>query len=152
MRTANHLLVFALDGQRYALRLSAVERVLRAVAVTPLPQTPEVVLGVVNVHGRILPVLDIRRRFHLPLRDLELSDRFIVARTARRPVILVVDDALGVVECTPQDVTTAGTVLPGAEYLEGVVRLTDGMVFIHNLDSFLSLGEEQTLQHALTGD
>src|SRR5262245_16324348 len=139
MGTANHLLVFTLDEQRYALRLSAVERVVRAVAITPLPKTPEIVLGVVNVHGRVLPVLNLRKQFGLPLQDIELSDRFIVARTAHRSVILIVDTVVGVVEFSVQDVIPAGVVLSGTEHIEGVVRFTDGMILIHNLDNFLSL-------------
>ena len=66
---ANHIVVFALDEQRYALHLLAVERVVRAVEVTALPEAPEIVLGVVNVKGRIVPVINVRRRFRLPERN-----------------------------------------------------------------------------------
>lgn len=65
MQTASHLLVFILDEQQYALRLSAVERVLRAVAVTPMPKASGIVLGIVNVYGRALPAIDLHeRRIH----------------------------------------------------------------------------------------
>jgi purine-binding chemotaxis protein CheW len=151
MRTTNHLLVLTLDEQRYALRLSAVERVLRAVAVTPLPQMPEIILGIVNVHGRVIPVVDVRKRFHLPTREIELSDRFIVARTARRSVIVVADTVVGVLPHAQHDVMPAGKILSGAGYVEGVVRLTDGLILIHNLDTFLSLDEERALHQALPG-
>ncbi|MBI3302855.1 MAG: purine-binding chemotaxis protein CheW [Deltaproteobacteria bacterium] len=149
MRTANHLLVLTLDEQQYALHLSAVERIVRAVAVTHLPQAPEIVLGVVNVHGQVIPVVDVRKRFRLPRRDIELSDRFIITHTARRPVIVVADTVVGVMTYTSQDVMPAETILPGAGYVEGVVRLADGLLFIHNLDTFLSLDEEQVLHEVL---
>src|SRR5277367_233894 len=71
---ASHLVVFDLEEQRYALRLSAVEQVVRAVEITPLPKAPEIIRGVVNVHGRVVPVYHIRARFRLPEREIDLSD------------------------------------------------------------------------------
>jgi purine-binding chemotaxis protein CheW len=149
MQTASHLLVFTLDEQQYALRLSAVERVLRAVAVTPMPKAPEIVLGIVNVHGRALPAIDLRRRLGAPTRSLELTDRFIVTRTARLPIILIVDSVIGVIEYEPSEITPTKKLLPKASAVEGVACFTDGMIFIHNLDSFLSLEEERALTRAL---
>ena len=64
------LVVFRLNGQRYALPLAAVERIVCAVEVTPLPGAPPVVLGVINVAGCVLPVFNIRRRFLLPEREV----------------------------------------------------------------------------------
>lgn len=149
MQTVSNLLVFTLDAQQYALRLSAVERVLRAVAVTPMPRAPEIVLGVVNVHGRAIPAIDLRRRLGLPVRALELRDRFIVTRTARLSILLVVDSVIGVSEYEPSEVTPAKNLFPKATPVEGVACFTDGMIYIHNLDSFLSLEEERALTRAL---
>lgn len=60
------LVVFRLDERRYALPLSVVERVIRAVEVTPLPKAPPIVLGAIDVQGRVVPVLNVRRRFLMP--------------------------------------------------------------------------------------
>ena len=60
MNARRTIVVFLVDGQRYALPLSAVDRAVRAVAVTPLPEMPPQVLGAINVHGRVLPVLSLR--------------------------------------------------------------------------------------------
>lgn len=54
------LVVFGIEGQRYALRLGAVERVLPMATVSPLPKAPTVALGVINLHGQVVPVLNIR--------------------------------------------------------------------------------------------
>lgn len=151
MQTASHLLIFTLESQQYAIRLATVERVLRAVEVTPLPKAPKIVLGIVNVQGCAIPVVDLRRRFELPSRELELSDRFIVTRTARFPVILIVDAVDGVMEYEPGVMTSAKRALPKGVAVEGVACLSDGMIFLHNLDSFLSLEEERTLARALPG-
>ena len=143
------LLVFTLDDWRYALELSIVERVYRAVAVTPLPDAPDIVLGVVNVRGNVLPVVDIRRRFRLPEKSLTPDDRLIIAHSTGRLVALVVDDVTGVVECAAKDITSASAIVPGMEYVEGVARLKDGMILIHDLARFLSLEEKAVLEQAL---
>jgi purine-binding chemotaxis protein CheW len=143
------LVVFALEDQRYALHLSAVERIVRAVEMTPLPKAPEIVIGVINVQGRIIPVFNIRRRFHLPEREIELSDQLIIANTARRTVALPVDTVDGVIERLSEEVTPADQVLPRIEYVEGIVKLENGLVLIHDLDKFLSIDEGTKLDEAL---
>jgi purine-binding chemotaxis protein CheW len=140
------IVVFTLDEPRYALPLSAVERVVRAVEITPLPKAPEVVLGVINAHGEIIPVVDIRKRFQLPARELDPDDRFILARTSRRLVALVADSVVGMRELEDRERVTADQILPGAEYIHGVAKLDGDLVLICDLDRFLSLDEEQMLE------
>jgi purine-binding chemotaxis protein CheW len=143
------LVPFLLGDRRYALHLRAVERVISAVEITPLPRAPEIVLGLINIRGKIIPVLNVRRRFHLPERQTELQDHFIIAGTSRRVVALPVDSAGGVIEISDQEVTEAAQILPALDYVEGVVKLRDGMLLIHDLERFLSLDEETTLDQAL---
>lgn len=147
----NNIVVFVLDEPRYALYLSSVERVVRAVEITTLPKAPEMVLGVINVQGSVMPVLDIRRRFRLPVREMKQDDRFIIARTTKRRVALVADSVAGVHELTEREMVNAQQALPFAEYLSGVAKLDDGLVLIHDLDTFLSLDEEKALDVALAG-
>lgn len=66
---------FDLDDHHYALPLTAVERVIRAIEITPLPKAPLIVRGIVNVEGRIVPVVSVRKRFRLPNREIEPRDR-----------------------------------------------------------------------------
>ncbi len=143
------LLVFTLDDWRCALELSTVEKVYRAVAVTPLPDAPDIVLGVVNVRGIVLPVVDVRRCFRLPEKNLTPDDQLIVAHSSGRLVVLVVDSVTDVIECSGKDITSASAIAPGMEYVEGVARLKDGMILIHNLARFLSLEEKTALEQAL---
>jgi purine-binding chemotaxis protein CheW len=119
------------------------------VEITPLPQSPEMVLGVVNYHGVVVPVLNMRRRFRLPERQPGLSDQLVIARTAKRLVALVVDEVNDVVTLPPELVVDPEGVLHGLEYVEGVALLEGGMVFIHDLDAFLSLDEERALESAI---
>jgi purine-binding chemotaxis protein CheW len=147
----SQLVVFALDDLQYALRLAAVERVERAVAVLPLPKAPEIVLGVINVGGRVLPVVDLRKRFRFPPRPVDVGDHLILARTHRRPVALLVDQVGGVVSFTEAQLVPAQEILPGLGYVDGIVKTRNGIILIHDLDQFLSLEEERRLDSALEG-
>ncbi len=144
------MVVFALEGQRVALSVRDVERVVRAVEITPLPKAPEAILGVINIQGRVVPVFNLRRRFRMRERDVALTDLMLVARTTRRSVALVADTVAGVEEWTAQERVPPETIAPGIEYVEGVVKRPDGMIFIHDLDTFLSLEEARQLEEALT--
>jgi purine-binding chemotaxis protein CheW len=141
----NQLVAFVLGEQQYALPLRAVQRVVRMVEVTPLPKAPEVVLGVIDFQGNIIPVMSMRKRFGLPEPEASVSDQIIVADMATRSVALVVNSVTGVLERTAEDVTEAEKIVPGAQYVEGITRLEDGILFIHNLEHFLSKKEEQQL-------
>lgn len=152
MEKLTQIVVFNLDEQRYALYLSAVERIYRAAEISPLPKAPEIVLGVVNVMGRIVPVVNVRRRFRLPERELKPGDQIVTARTSRRTVALVVDAVTGVIELPGEKIVLPEEIVPQMQYVEGVVKLEDGLALIHDLDRFLSLDEEGTLDVALNAD
>jgi purine-binding chemotaxis protein CheW len=143
------LVVFDLDAQRYALPLASVERIVRAVEITRLPNAPAIVLGAINVAGRVLPVLNLRRRFGLPEREIEEADQFLIAHTARGTVVLVVDEALGMLECLATEIIQPTQIAPGLDHLQGVVRLEDGLVLIQDLEKFLSLDEARALDKAI---
>src|SRR6266851_10286880 len=150
MDSSCQLVVFLLDDRQYALQhLASVEKVIRAVQVTPLPKAPEIVSGAINLQGRIIPVVNIRRRFRLTEREVNLGDRFIVARTPKRTLAFVADAVTGVLELPHDALITKERVIPGLEYLKGVAKLEDGMILINDLDTFLSLEEEATLETAL---
>ncbi|HSI11343.1 MAG TPA: chemotaxis protein CheW [Chthoniobacter sp.] len=149
MSADTQLLVFLLDGQRYALPLGTVERIVRAAEITPLPQAPPIVLGALDVAGTILPVLNMRRRFHLPERAIQPSDQFLLARAGKRPVALVIDAAADVIELPLTQIVPADTVAPGLEHIRGVARMNDGLILIHDLESFLSLDEAAALDRAM---
>lgn len=146
------LVVFTLDDCRYGLPLHAVERVVRVVEITPLPKAPEIVLGVVNVQGRVIAVVNIRKRFGLSERQPALSDQLIIARTPKRSVALLADAVTGVLEYAEHEAVAAPAIVPGTQYLAGVVKLADGMVLINDLAGFLSLDEERRLDEAMSHD
>lgn len=151
MNTRHRIVVFTVDEQRYGLPLHAVERVVPMVDVTALPAAPEIVLGVMNVQGRVIPVLDLRRRLRRPRRNISIDDQIVVVRTTRRSFGLIVDAARGVLEYSADEAVGAHDIVPGIEQVEGVVKLADGLVLIHDLEKFLSLEEESALDRAIEG-
>jgi PAS domain S-box-containing protein len=144
--------VFALDEPRYALPLSVVERVVRSVEITPLPNAPAIVQGAINVQGKIIPVVNIRERLQLPAREINCNDHFIIARTQRRNVALVSDYVAGIRELADGETEITRQSLPFVEYLHGVAKIEDNLILIYDLDAFLSLDEEQMLDNAIAGD
>jgi len=150
MRELAQLVVFRLDAQRYALALAVVERIVRAAEVTPLPKAPTIVLGVIGLESRVLPVLNVRRRFRLPEREIGPADQFLIARTRCHTVVLAVDEVQGLIEHSPTGIVGAAQIAPGLEQVEGVIKLDDGLVLIHDLGSFLSLDEARSLDEAMS--
>jgi purine-binding chemotaxis protein CheW len=147
--TGNHYLVFFLDDQRYALHLPVVESVARMVYITPLPGAPEIVLGVVNLRGKVVPIVNVRQRFDLPKREILLADWLIFAHTTRRLVGLVGSSVMGVVEGLEHSVVPTDEFFP-SPHLNGVIKFQDGLILIQNLGEFLSLEEEKSLDSALS--
>ena len=151
MDKSNRFVVFTLDEQRLALPLSATERIVRAVEVTLLPKAPEIVLGVINVHGQIIPVLNIRKLFHLPERGIDLNDRFILVNTATRTIAILATEVYGVVERSEQEVIADQDILPDIEYIDGAIKLEDGtigMIIMQDFDRFLTIEETPLLNNA----
>lgn len=144
------IVLFSLDELRYALHLSAVQRVVRTVEITPLPKAPEIVMGVINFHGEIIPVINIRKRFNLPVHEIELDDQLIIARTSKRLVGLVVDSVSGVHELEHCQLTATEGTFPYADYLSGIAKVENNIVLIHDLEKFLSLDEQLVMDEVLS--
>ncbi len=141
--------VFSIDGSKYALHLKKVERVIPAIELSPLPNAPGIILGAVNIEGRIIPVVNLRKRLSLQSKEIEPEDKYILASTQKRTFILIADDVEGVVDYDDKDMVDGKTVLPDLPNVEGILAMEDGMVIIHDVDKFLSLEEETELDSAL---
>lgn len=139
-----------LGERQYALPLAAVRRVERMVEVTPLPSAPEVVLGVIDVRGSIIPVMSMRKRFGMTEPEASPGDQLIVADAGGRSVALVVNSVTGVVERMAEEITEAERIVDGVQFVEGISRLEGGILLIHDLDRFLSQKEEKQLDGVLT--
>ena len=108
-----------------------------------------IVLGVLDLQGRVIPVINLRKRFRLPQQEIRTSDQFVIARAKLLTVALVVDRAERVLEGAGEAVIPPDDILAGMGYLEGVTRTEDSLVLIQDLASLLFPEEEVLLARAL---
>jgi purine-binding chemotaxis protein CheW len=143
---SDSVVVFALGEFRFALSMSVVERVVRAVEVSPVPGCPPEMLGVINLHGRLVPVYDIRARFGLIPQEVRVSDHMVIARTGGRLVAILVDGAVDVVSSsgTPVNLTTDALSILGD--VAGVVMQGDVIVPVQELSRCLPAGSWPTTE------
>jgi purine-binding chemotaxis protein CheW len=147
------LLTFVLDGQRYALRLNVVERVIRAAAVTAVPEAPAFVLGLVNLAGQLLPVLSLRRCLGLPDRRIRAEDQFVIVRTARSSLVLTVDAVQGVCMVnTAQTVPLEDVLRDGARRVQGQVMVNGEVVLLYDLEDLFSPADEDRILQATSAE
>lgn len=143
------LVAFLVAGTRYGVPLAATERVFRMVAVYPLPGAPEALLGVMNLHGRPIAVVDLRRRVGLPAGDYDLAAHLLIVSTPRRRLAIAADEVLGPMEIEPGAVAPPQAISPGRGPLNGVAALAQGLLFIHDLEALLTPDEERLVDRAL---
>jgi purine-binding chemotaxis protein CheW len=138
MTGAGQIIIFTLDEQRYGIPLNVVDRVVRMVAITHLPAGPDFIRGVINVQGEIMPVLDLRRRFGLLQRPVELCDQLIITCCASLSFALMIDSACEVREYTEQMLTESEVIFPDLPFVSAVVKLADGLILLSKPEYLLS--------------
>jgi purine-binding chemotaxis protein CheW len=148
--TAFPIVILEIGNGRFALPSLDVREIQRAVAIVPLPKAPPIVEGLINVHGRLVPVLDVRARFGIPPRLPSIADHFVLARAKERLVALRVDRALDVVRIDTADIDSADATGYGVPYVAGIAKLPGGLVLIHDLGTFLDAAEAATLDEAVS--
>lgn len=144
---ARAILVFCLDDVRFGLWADDVAEIIRAVWVTLLPGAPDVIEGVIDVRGELVPVLDVRRRFGLDARPLSPDDHMVLVRVGTRRRAVRADRVLELANVAPAEVAQAGDL--EVPHVAGVARLADGLVLLHDLATFLSAAEARALDQAL---
>lgn len=147
--SSSSLVVFRIGEQEFAVGVAAIERVVRAVEIAPLPEAPRGVRGVINLQGRVVPVFDLWARFGQPAREVRASDHLMIAHTLWRTVALLVDAVVGVVPRRDAEITSAAEILPDLECISGVMKLEGGLVLVHDVERFLSIEDHNALQMAL---
>ena len=149
MENTSHFLVFMLDDKQFALPLDTVERVIHAVEITDLPEVPAIVRGIINYKGTILPVFDIRPRFHLSQREIQPEDQLIIVNTPERTVALLVDTVSGDIEKLSSDVVPPGSKFAGTSVQEGILKMENGIILIPDLSNILTRQEDRILLKAM---
>jgi purine-binding chemotaxis protein CheW len=144
------VLEFACQGRHFALPLACVRRAVPSAEPVPLPGASDIVLGVLNVGGETVTVLDFARRAGCAATTLDPSQQFLIVDLGGFACALVADSVSGVrtVESGPaQWPRHAGA----ADFVDGAVRLDDGLCLVIDPERFLFDQERQQLADALAG-
>jgi len=140
------LVTFKLDDQEYGLIIENVVEVVRMVAITRIPKAPDVMEGVINLRGRVVPVINLRKRFGAPPKARDLDTRLLVARIEDRVIALIVDTVSEVLKLDGDSLDASNAVATGVtEYLAAIGKLGDRLLLILDLDAILSFDEERQL-------
>ncbi len=146
------LLLFTLSDLRLALPIAEISRVVRVVTINPLPQAPEIVEGLINVQGKIIPVVNMRKFFLLPETETSLEDNIIISDSMDRPLAILVDDVLSIHDFREEEILAADTLFRERGDLGGVAKLDGDILYIYNLEKFLTEKNREELQRLLSAD
>lgn len=139
------LVIASLDMLRLGIPVDAVDRVIMAAEITPLADMPPAIAGVIDIHGEVMPVIDLRERFRLPSKPLQPSDHFVIVRQGGRALAVAVDDVLDTAQFDPEALLPAPEVRPGIERIHGLVRLEDGLLVVKDPERFLDVDDWDAL-------
>jgi purine-binding chemotaxis protein CheW len=131
---------FKVSGQRFGIRLADINTIIRAVEVTPIPNSPEYLCGIIDMHGNVVPVISFHVRIGLPDRPTLIDDRFIIAKVPGKVIALRVDEVTGMIENVENHFLKADAITPDLE-IHGIVRSKNGLLVIYDLEKFLSSDE-----------
>jgi purine-binding chemotaxis protein CheW len=142
------LVSFNLGNEEFGVDIGMVQEIVRMPEITRVPRTPEFVEGVVNLRGKIIPVVDLRKRFRLPVSENTKSTRIIIVTMNGRTVGMIVDGVSEVrrisadsVEPTPDMVASA----IDASYLKGIAKLEGRLLILLDLNLVLNQEEQKQL-------
>lgn len=145
------LVTFGVGDSWYAAEIGHVERVLRHEAVYAVPGMPEWVEGVIDYQGRVVPVVDLHRRFGLPLGSREGAGRLLVFTLGDESIAAAVDRVIDVRTVAPGDLAPPPRLVRGtaSEFLRGMVRQGEAMLLLLDLLRLLSVDEQAALRDSL---
>jgi purine-binding chemotaxis protein CheW len=139
-------LTFALGKEEYGVSILRVQGIQGWDRVTAIPNTPDFILGVINLRGAIVPIVDLRRRFGMPAAEFGPTTVVIVVKVARqrqeRTLGLVVDAVSEVCNVGPEDCKPAPDFGGGVEnnFVQGLVTVDERMVILLDIDKLVSEG------------
>jgi purine-binding chemotaxis protein CheW len=148
------MLTFRLGGQTYGLPVTEVAQIIEMVTLTQLPQAPFAIQGVINWHGKITPVMDLRLRFGLPPKSYQLHTPIILTYLKGYTLGLIVDWVEAVMEIPAANLETGDMIIPSAlagsqpgamACLTGVVKVDRRLIPLLKLEAVLSLDEQTWL-------
>ena len=142
------LVTFRLANEEYGLPITKVREINRLVPVTKLPQTPSFVEGIINLRGLIIPVIDLRKRFEMPITDHDDDTRIIIVDISGQIVGITVDAVTEVVRLNRANIEPSpATVAVDSQYIDGVGKIDDRLIILLDIDKILTSQEELAVKH-----
>ncbi len=129
------LVTFEVAGEEFAVDILAVQEINRMMELTRVPQSPPEVEGVINLRGKIIPVLDLRKRFNLPVGDKNEQNRIIVVEIRKRVLGFIVDRVHEVLRISSSIVEPAPAMVCSidSDFIAGVGKLDDRLLILLDL-------------------
>ena len=142
------LVVFDLSTEAYGVDIGAVREIIRLQDITRVPRTPEFVEGVINLRGKVIPVVDLRKRFGLPAEDESKENRIVVVDIGAQDIGVVVDAVTEVLRIATESVEPPASVITTAdsEYLLGIAKLDSRLIILLDLEQVLTEADHKALQ------
>lgn len=129
-----HILICSVEDQQYAFDLSVVERAILAIETIPVPHAPKHVLGAINVHGRIIPVISLRELLDLPKKEIDINDHFVICRVGNQEAALWVDNVQMVQTCHADKLIPGHEIMPHLNTVRYALKEADTVTLILDLD------------------
>ena len=131
---------FFLDNEKYGIKVMQVQEVLRMTEIAPVPGAPSFVLGIINLRGNVVTVIDSRKRFGLPEKEPDDSTRIVIIEAGEHVVGILVDSVAEVVDLRTSDIETAPNVGTdeSSKYIQGVSSQTEELLILVDVDKLLS--------------
>ncbi|EPR43593.1 CheW protein [Desulfovibrio sp. X2] len=137
------LVTFSLGEEEFAIDILKVQEIIRMVAITKVPKAPSFVEGVINLRGKVIPVVDLRKRFGMADHNHDKDTRIMVVEICAMIIGFVVDAVSEVLRIPQDTIEPPPPVVAGieSEYISGVGKLSDRLLILLDLDRLLS-GDE----------
>src|SRR4051794_33894191 len=140
--TATQLVVFRIEKSEYALPVGNVGEILRMVAIAPVPEAPDWLSGVINLRGRVIPVIDLRTRLALPKLPVGINTPIIVAEHDGQMIGLVADSVTELLTVTLDSVEPPDPRVGEANTIEGVACAGDRLILIFDAARLFAASEK----------
>lgn len=143
------LVVFKLGKEEYGVEIMQVQEISPYQKPTKVPNSPDVVEGIVNLRGDVIPVVSLKKKFHLEDTEITELTRLIVINNGDRRTGFVVDDASEVITVSDKDIEEAPPMVVGTDkkYIQGVGKVDNRILIILNLHMLLTEEEEHQLKN-----
>lgn len=144
----DQMVVFQLTEQTYGIDIASVFEIIRMEVITKVPRTPHFVEGVINLRGKIIPVIDLCKRFNLPLTERTSASRIIIVDVAGNTIGMIVDGVSEVLRVPLDSIEPPPPMIHGidAAYLRGIAILDSRLIILLNLEKILYEQEQSELQ------